>query len=71
MCGIHSEKKIKQNGYNFDFPHIQKALAGKDLELMNMNTLGDSYGFFIVKKENVAPLLHLSTKMALGIEQLR
>ncbi|MCT3835600.1 hypothetical protein HZQ12_17345 [Elizabethkingia anophelis] len=58
--------------YSHDlFPYIQKALAERDLELMNMNTLGDSYGFFLVKKENVAPLLHLSTKMALGIEQLR
>ncbi|PUB26732.1 hypothetical protein C8J95_11084 [Elizabethkingia sp. YR214] len=64
-------KKIKQNRCNFNFPYIQKALAEKDIELMNMNTLGDSYGFFIVKKENVAPLLYLSTKMALGIEQLR
>ena len=53
------------------FPYIQKALAERDLELMNMNTLGDSYGFFLVKKENVVPLLNLSAKMALGIEQLR
>ncbi|HBN6703317.1 TPA: hypothetical protein L3261_004162 [Elizabethkingia anophelis] len=58
--------------YSHDlFPYIQKALAERDLELMNMNTLGDSYGFFLVKKENVAPLLSLSAKMALGIEQLR
>ncbi|MDX8571985.1 hypothetical protein OZ666_09860 [Elizabethkingia sp. HX QKY] len=58
--------------YSHDlFPYIQKALAEKDLELMNMNTLGDSYGFFLVKKENVVPLLNLSAKMALGIEQLR
>ncbi|MDV3752512.1 DUF6630 family protein [Elizabethkingia anophelis] len=57
--------------YSHDlFPYIQKALAERDLELMNMNTLGDSYGFFLVKKENVAPLLSLSAKMALGIEQL-
>ncbi|MCT3646491.1 hypothetical protein HZQ44_04290 [Elizabethkingia anophelis] len=57
--------------YSHDlFPYIQKALAERDLELMNMNTLGDSYGFFLVKKENVAPLLNLSAKMALGIEQL-
>lgn len=58
--------------YSHDlFPYIQKALAERDLELMNMNTLGDSYGFFLVKKENVVPLLNLSAKMALGIEQLR
>lgn len=58
--------------YSHDlFPYIQKALAERDLELMNMNTLGDSYGFFLVKKENVAPLLSLSAKMALGIEQLQ
>ncbi|MCT3764354.1 hypothetical protein HZP98_13055 [Elizabethkingia anophelis] len=58
--------------YSHDlFPYIQKALAERDLELMNMNTLGDSYGFFLVKKENVAPLLSLSAKMALRIEQLR
>ncbi|WP_407484549.1 DUF6630 family protein [Elizabethkingia miricola] len=58
--------------YSHDlFPYIQKALAERDLELMNMNTLGDSYGFFLVKKENIVPLLNLSAKMALGIEQLR
>ncbi|OPC58180.1 hypothetical protein DSC47_11545 [Elizabethkingia miricola] len=58
--------------YSHDlFPYIQKVLAERDLELMNMNTLGDSYGFFLVKKENVVPLLNLSAKMALGIEQLR
>lgn len=58
--------------YSHDlFPYIQRALAERDLELMNMNTLGDSYGFFLVKKENVVPLLNLSAKMALGIEQLR
>lgn len=38
--------------YSHDlFPYIQKALAERDLELMNMNTLGDSYGFFLVKKK--------------------
>lgn len=42
--------------YSHDlFPYIQKALAERDLELMNMNTLGDSYGFFLVKKK----MLHL------------
>ncbi|MCW3161550.1 DUF6630 family protein [Chryseobacterium oryctis] len=57
--------------YSHDlFVYVQKALSEKGLELMNMDTLGDSYGFFIVKKENVSHLLSLSNKLKLGIERL-
>jgi len=60
-----------EDTYSHDlFPYIQKALSEKGLELMNMDTLGDSYGFFIVKKENVDPLLTISDKLELGIERL-
>lgn len=57
--------------YSHDlFPYVQKALLQRGLELMHMDTLGDSYQFFIVKKENVEPLLSISNKLKLGIEQL-
>lgn len=52
------------------FPYVQKALSERGFELMQMNTLGDSYQFFITRKQNVLPLLHISNKLKLGVEQL-
>lgn len=57
--------------YSHDlFPYVQEALLQRGLELMHMDTLGDSYQFFIVKKEHVEPILAISNKLKLGIEQL-
>jgi hypothetical protein len=61
-----------EDTYSHDlFPYIQKKLAEKDLELMNMDTEGDSYIFFLAKKENVSEILDLSNQMSLGIEKIR
>lgn len=57
--------------YSHDlFPYIQKELSQLGLELMHMDTLGDSYQFFIVKKENVDAILSISRKLKLGVEQV-
>lgn len=51
-------------------PYVQKTLSQRSLELMHMDTLGDSYQFFIINKENVEVVLTVSDKLKLGIERL-
>ena len=71
IIGENCNFDFPENTFSHDlFPYIQKKLSSKGLELMNMNTEGDDYQFFIAKKENVETLLELSNKLDLGLECL-
>lgn len=52
------------------FPYIQAELTKQNLELMNYDTKGDSYLFFIVKKEEVNRIIELSELTKMEIHQL-
>jgi hypothetical protein len=49
------------------FPYIQSALAKIGLELMNFDTGGDCYDFFVVHKKDVPEIVNLSQKIKIGI----
>lgn len=52
------------------FPYIQIELAKQNLELMNYDTKGDSYLFFVVNKNDVNRILELSELTEINMEQL-
>jgi hypothetical protein len=57
--------------YSHDlFPYIQTQLAKLDLELMNYDTRGDSYLFFVVNKKDVNRILELAEITEMGIDRL-
>ena len=61
--------KYPEETYSHDlFPFIKKGLAAKSLALMNFDTGGDSYDFFLVQLQDVSEILNLSVKLNLGIE---
>lgn len=58
-----------ENTYSHDlFPYIQKGLEKIGLTLMNIQTWGDEYLFFVIKKENIDEVLKLSKKLKLEYE---
>lgn len=52
------------------FPYIQTELAKQNLELMNIDTFGDSYLFFIANKNEVNSILDLSQSIGIKFEKL-
>lgn len=60
-----------EDTYSHDlFPYIQESLEKIGLNLMNIETFGDNYIFFLVKKEDVDEILKLSEKIALGFKKM-
>jgi hypothetical protein len=60
-----------ENTYSHDlFPYIQSALKQKNLELMNIDTFGDSYLFFIANIDDVDRILEISQTIDLSVERL-
>jgi hypothetical protein len=60
-----------ENTYSQDlFPYIQSALKQKNLELMNIDTFGDSYLFFIANIDDVDRILEISQIIDLSVERL-
>lgn len=57
--------------YSHDlFPYIQTALAKLDFELMNFNTYGDDYLFFVTNKNKVERILELSEITEIEIQKI-
>jgi hypothetical protein len=52
------------------FPYIQSALKQKNLELMNIDTFGDSYLFFIANIDDVDRILEISQTIDLSVQRL-
>ena len=52
------------------FPYANEALKAKNLELINLNSNGDNYGFVVVNKDDVSRVLHLSQELDIPFEQL-
>ncbi len=71
---------ITGNEFSFDypdetyahelFPYVQTALAKQDLELMSVDTGGDSYFFFIANKNEVSTIIELSQSIGIAIQIL-
>lgn len=53
------------------FPYIQTELAKQNLELMNIDTFGDSYFFFIANKDEVDTIFELSQIIGIKIQKLK
>ncbi|MBF7090591.1 hypothetical protein IUY40_03425 [Flavobacterium sp. ALJ2] len=71
MIGEDFNFEYPEETYSHDlFPYIQTALAKKDLELMSYDTMGDSYLFFVVNKNDVNRILQLSEITEMGIDKL-
>lgn len=57
--------------YSHDlFPYIQEGLEKFGLNLMDIQTYGDYYVFFLVKSDDLAEILELSEKLALGFQKV-
>lgn len=57
--------------YSHDlFPYIQTALAKQDYQLMNFDTKGDDYMFFVVDIKDVPRILELANMIGVGIDKL-
>jgi hypothetical protein len=52
------------------FPYIQTELEKQNLSLMNLDTFGDSYLFFIANKNEVERILELSQIIGIKIEKI-
>jgi hypothetical protein len=52
------------------FPYLQTELAKQNLELMNADTFGDSYLFFIANKNEVERILELSQTIGIKVDRL-
>lgn len=52
------------------FPYIQTELAKQNLELINCDTFGDCYLFFVANKNEVDKILELSHAVGVKIERL-
>jgi hypothetical protein len=52
------------------FPCIQAALKQKNLELMNIDTCGDSYLFFVANIDDIDRILEIGQKIDLNIERV-
>jgi hypothetical protein len=57
--------------YSHDlFPYLQTELAKQNLELMNSDTFGDDYLFFVANKNEVNRILELSQAIGIKIDKL-
>ncbi|MDD2368890.1 MAG: hypothetical protein PHQ90_06270 [Sulfuricurvum sp.] len=57
--------------YSHDlFPYLQSALAKRDLELMSINTMCDSYLFFVAYRGDVSRILELANILDVQIDRL-
>ena len=52
------------------FLHANEALAAQNLELINLNSNGDNYGFVLVNKDDVARIIVLSQELDIPFERL-
>ena len=52
------------------FPYANEALATQNLELINLNSNSDNYGFVIVDKDDVARIIELSQEFNIPFKQL-
>jgi hypothetical protein len=60
-----------ENTYSHNlFPYVQSVLKQKNLELMNIDTFGDSYLFFIANIDDVDRILEISQTIDLSVERL-
>lgn len=60
-----------EDTYSHDlFPYIQSALKQQNLELMNIDTFGDSYLFFIANIDDVDRILEIAQTIDLSVERL-
>lgn len=71
MIGKPLKFEYPDETYSHDlFPYIQKALAQWNLQLMNFNTLGDDYLFFVVNKDKVDRILELAEIIDVDIQSV-
>jgi hypothetical protein len=60
-----------EDTYSHDlFPYVQSALKQQNLELMNIDTFGDSYLFFIANIDDVNRILEIAQTIDLNVERL-
>ncbi len=60
-----------EDTYSHDlFPFIQTALKQKNLELMNIDTFGDSYLFFIANIDEIDRLVEIAQTIGLNVERV-
>ncbi len=52
------------------FPYIQTALKQKNLELMNIDTFGDSYLFFVANIDDIDRILEVAQTIDLNVERV-
>ena len=71
IIGKPLEFEYPEETYSHDlFPYIQKAIAKLNLELMNFNTYGDDYLFFVTNKNKVDRILELAHIIEIDIQKL-
>jgi hypothetical protein len=71
ILGEYFTFEYPENTYSHDlFPYIQSALRQKNLELININTFGDSYLFFIANIDDVDRILEVAQTIDLCVERL-
>ncbi|WP_309609456.1 hypothetical protein [Flavobacterium sp.] len=71
MIGTEFTFAYPPETYSHDlFPYIQTELAKNNLELMNSDTFGDGYLFFVTNKNEVERILELSQAIGIKIDKL-
>lgn len=71
MIGKNLNFEYPKETYSHDlFSYIQTALEKHGFELMNYNTNGDNYLFFVANREDVGRILELSELTKIEIDQL-